>query len=446
MPRKSVRLIQTLLFCGFVFSAPFSRAAITNREIYPKPPLPALGPAGCVFRDPTFGSRLLHVTDAGTLADSGLRAGRFITTPLYGEPNAWNADGSLFYLEGSGALLPFTFDRKRFRANQVEDTVAPDKKLVLRADQDATFSYNDPNSLYVKDRGTILRYDFSNRRFYSVLDLHAVSGASTRYLGPLSISADEKLCLLLGGSGQESSHLILVYDVRKKTRRLLDTSASMIDGKLLPPAHRLGWLAHYAWIDKSGRYAVIMSTGIYQLYVWDLNRQEVRKIEVYGHGRKTLGYGWMINDARPPGDLGPQYLLRSLDEKGINRPQLLMRPSGTHSFLYQSVLNWNHARPDQHIPVLVTTFNDARRPLPPAPFTDEIFALATDGSGQVKRYAHHRSLYKGDWWDMPKGSVSQDGNFYLFTSNWEGTLGPGRRDVFLLELSTESQKPDPVHH
>ena len=59
-------------------SAPGFYAAVTNHHVYPKPALPALGPAGFHFSDPTFGSPMLRVTDKQTRP--GL-PGRSFTAP-----------------------------------------------------------------------------------------------------------------------------------------------------------------------------------------------------------------------------------------------------------------------------------------------------------------------------------------------------------------------------
>ena len=80
---------------------------------------------------------------------------------------------------------------------------------------------------------------------------------------------------------------------------------------------------------------------------------------------------------------------------------------------------------------------------------DEVVAVATDGSKQVWRFAHHRSTVYGrgtegiaskyNFWDSPRGNVSQDGRFYMLTSNWEETVGKDsqgrfREDVFIVRL------------
>jgi hypothetical protein len=63
------------------------------------------------------------------------------------------------------------------------------------------------------------------------------------------------------------------------------------------------------------------------------------------------------------------------------------------------------------------------------PFDNEIVQIATDGSDRVRRIAHHRSLVSV-YEDQPKASMSRDGRYVAFTSNW-GQVG-GRRDVYII--------------
>jgi hypothetical protein len=104
------------------------------------------------------------------------------------------------------------------------------------------------------------------------------------------------------------------------------------------------------------------------------------------------------------------------------------------------------------IPVLLTTYHPLEMDDPKCAWGDEVVAVATDGSGQVWRFAHHRSIAhaRGDaaagneglgynFWDCPRGNVSQDGRFFMFTSNWEETVGKDergrfRQDVFIVKL------------
>src|SRR5438128_2721526 len=47
-------------------TAPSTYTAYTGADVKTIPPAPALGPANSVFKDPTFGSRILRVTDQNT--------------------------------------------------------------------------------------------------------------------------------------------------------------------------------------------------------------------------------------------------------------------------------------------------------------------------------------------------------------------------------------------
>jgi hypothetical protein len=84
--------------------------------------------------------------------------------------------------------------------------------------------------------------------------------------------------------------------------------------------------------------------------------------------------------------------------------------------------------------VLVSTYRERTNSSPWRAWDDEILAVRTDGEVvTVWRFAHHRSRYT-KFWDSPRGNVSQDGRWFLFTSNWEGTLGTDRVDAFIVEL------------
>ena len=67
--------------------------------------------------------------------------------------------------------------------------------------------------------------------------------------------------------------------------------------------------------------------------------------------------------------------------------------------------------------------------------------VRTDGAAStVWHFCHHRTVFDGkNFWDCPRGNLSPDGRWYIFTTNWEKTLGQTRRgearlDVFLVSL------------
>jgi hypothetical protein len=64
-------------------------------------------------------------------------------------------------------------------------------------------------------------------------------------------------------------------------------------------------------------------------------------------------------------------------------------------------------------------------------FDNEIVQTATDGSTRVQRIAHHRSVNVA-----PRASVSRDGKFIAFTSNWGNPSG--RTDLYLAQIQSST--------
>jgi hypothetical protein len=75
-------------------------------------------------------------------------------------------------------------------------------------------------------------------------------------------------------------------------------------------------------------------------------------------------------------------------------------------------------------------------------FEDEIIQVSTDGSQKFRRLAHTRVRTDNpdaEYWAVPKPTISKDGRFIAFTSNWEKTTG--RYDLFIVRIP-----PAPVLH
>src|SRR5262249_49010506 len=94
-----------LLFVSFVWtisaapspqsaSSPSTDPAYTGTDPKPLPPAPALGPANTAIADPTFGTRILRVTDENT------KSGQSFISIDAGFFRAWNADSTAIKLTG----------------------------------------------------------------------------------------------------------------------------------------------------------------------------------------------------------------------------------------------------------------------------------------------------------------------------------------------------------
>jgi hypothetical protein len=69
-------------------------------------------------------------------------------------------------------------------------------------------------------------------------------------------------------------------------------------------------------------------------------------------------------------------------------------------------------------------------------YDDEILQVSLDGSERIRRLCHTRSAYDdktetSGYWAAPKPTISRDGRFIAFTSNWEKS---GRYDLFIARI------------
>ncbi len=78
-------------------------------------------------------------------------------------------------------------------------------------------------------------------------------------------------------------------------------------------------------------------------------------------------------------------------------------------------------------------------------FEDEVFLQFTDGS--VQRLTHHRSSKCG-YWVQPRASISSDGRYLVFASDWASSGGDscgagrdlGQGDAYVIDLVPGSEQ------
>lgn len=398
--------------------------AMTEMKEIPLPPLPRLGPAGFVFKDPTFGTRIVRVTDEKT------DAGRPCRTPSASEHNSFNADSSMFFVLGEGGLaMIFKFNHATMKVERVMDPKDPKAPLDLSSTIGGgiCFSYTDPNVAYGHSaKGHhILKYDFAANRFEELVDLDKAVGGNAVRIGMLSPSRTGVLAVNFGGTKQNEDPWELVYDTKTKTSHLLNTMNSTLDGK--PLRFKIGQKMHNSHIDLSGRYVccTLASTGAREI-VWDTVAGEVYPADAFRNHR-AAGFGMVLSNAG----------LSELTREGVAKPKifnsLMDRTAIMHG--HDGHWTWNNAREGVLLPAFFSNYPQVGANVPNRLLLGEIDGVATDGSDTIWRFAHHRSTFRGEFWDSPRGNVSPDGHYIMFTSNWEETVGKGRQDVFIVELS-----------
>ncbi len=419
-------------------------------EPYPKT-LPAMGPAGSIVSDPNFGSRIVRVTDAKT--DWRRPSGSY-STPSSAEQNSWNTDDTTFYVRGiDGRLVLFDFNASTMAAHPIG---MPNVSWI----GEPQFSYSQPNILYgvTSHRPMFQRYNLSTNRASDVHDPSKCVKLKSSDAGhAVSVSADDQRMAMVVGPEQDTDYLVYVYD-RAKGCRWYNTQTGEIGGQWgikgnvsIPDRYDI----HDARMNKSGRFVEIRRSGDSvsgvapppnptPSFVWNVDTMEVAPCGPKGcKGHHALGYSHLLNPSEQehPMDLW----IRPLNQLDATSPLIKLLPA--IQGWYDLHLSWNNVNADDSAPACLSTYRRDNPNAPGAapkvlgPWENEILCVETDGKdSKVWRFAHTYSTAQNGFWSSPRGNVSQDGRFYMFTSDWEDQLGqvPGtslyRTDVFIVEL------------
>jgi hypothetical protein len=419
-------------------TVPLTYSAISDRAIRALPPLSSLGPAGHQSKDPTFGSRILRVTDENT---SPGYVGRMATVASSAEQNMLNADSTRFYANQAYTMF-YALDKSAFSVKQILDPKT--QKPLQLSMKEPEWSFTDPDILYFAAAGKLQAYDFKAFSASTLVDIASVIPGYTGGLGAVCASRDEKVVLSCNGTAQDLYDTVIVHDRKSGRNQVINTRNCTIDGAPLKVSVPFSVGIHNVRIDKSGRYARISVGTRFQpllgvvFILVDLTTGTAAFLDPTnrGGGHAACGYGAGVNGEVPPGDYGPQAMVRSFAD--VNAYTTLMPGPNPGPYIGGiSYLSWNNARPGVSAPALGVDYNYK----PNNPYAGEIFAIATDGSKKAWRFAHHRGRHDSTlgFWHYGRATVSQCGRYALFMSNWEKTLispvdGSVRTDVFLVEL------------
>lgn len=451
-------------------------SAVTDRTTRLKPPLPAFGAAGTEIIDPSFQSRITRLTDGLTRPG---RLQRSYHTPSSAHQHSWSAAGSYLYVVSTdGTAIPFRFDAATGAVSRINPTTTGDGGFVLRSYIEPHFSYVSDNLVYLSDSSASLRtidqYDFQAGAYSRLIDLDTVvANLGGTYIGWIGSSAGtvERVATFFGGASQDQHYYGLVFDKNDPAqRRLVNTRASTVNGRQtnIP----LNFSLHAMGIDRSGRYAMLYSTWAdingtrkaAPTYLWDLATDlftELPLASALSGGHDAYGYGVRINQSCCTTTTwdAAQWQFRYLGTPFDTRDVIsnVMMPKEVFLADHQS---WHNARPDMQVPYVSALYRDGSTTEWRA-WDDEVVGVQTDPQpgtpAMVWRFAHHRSNLKNDtdptrssFWYMPRPSVSDDGRWVMFSSNWEKSLGLDaggspdtayRQDVFLIRLQVNVPAP-----
>ena len=391
------------------------------------------------------------MTDAKTDAR---RPSESYSTPSSAEQNSWNTDNTKFYVRSiDGGLELFDF-------NPATMAVHAMGSLNVSWIGEPQFSYSQPKILYgiAGVRPIIQQHDSSTNR---TTNLHDASGCvklkSSDAGHAISVSADDRRMAMVLGPQQDTDYLVYIYD-RAQGCRWYNTGTGEIGGQwgakgIVLMADR--FLIHDARINKSGGYVEIIRSGapVHGIalpqnpapsFVWNVDTMEVAPCGPKGcKGHHALGYSHLLNPSEQehPMDLW----IRRLDQ--LDAPIPLIKQLPPVQGWYDLHISWNNVDLSDSSPACLSTYRRDNPNTPGAPpkivgpWENEILCVETDRKdSKVWRFAHTYSTAQNGFWSSPRGNVSQDGRFYMFTSDWEDQLGRAsgtsayRTDVFIVEL------------
>ena len=173
-------------------------------------------------------------------------------------------------------------------------------------------------------------------------------------------------------------------------------------------------------IDKSGRYLTALKNSG-DMDVWDLQAgptsTQVTPTLTFNH--RAMGNGTVAGSC----NVRRQCVRNLATPNSVN----FLLPADSWSYSTQSD-HFSRIGPDAWI--TASRFSPTSGPVLKA-FDNEIVQAATDGSTRVQRIAHHRSVKVA-----PRASVSRDGKFIAFTSNWGNPSG--RTDLYLAQIQSST--------
>jgi hypothetical protein len=434
---------------------------------FPVPDVGNLTGANTMVMDPDFGNSIVRVTDWNT-DSSQPSSNRSYVSAASGsaDENLWNTNSTMFVLQNMGAAsYTYTFDPITMQAQRMYTSMDSKRGgftfsgdgMWSRVSRDLLYSASDPapviNSYNFSDPNTPptpqLVYNFTS----SPNCLPTGFTAKWKTKGGVS-AGDATFGMGYSNTGGQGTGIYAVAYRVGRGCTVLNTQTGQVWGDWGSPGTIKipdRWSIHNVKISKNGNWLIIARTDCYTVcttgpYFWEIGSTTVTSCgdELDGgqkcSGHWTEGYTQWINNYE-----AGKFTSRPFRDPTDIFDVIADPPAGVIPPLDQHG-SWNNADPGDTHPFFLT-FWSLTNPFP-GPWYNEITGVDPNGSGTVWRFAHSFITATSQIFSTKYGigSVSQDGRFFLFSSDWMGTLGGQsgtttctiandcRGDVFILQL------------
>jgi hypothetical protein len=442
-----------------------SRTDTTIVQVPSVPPsVGNLSGANAIVTDPDFGNRIVRITDANTNSDPTFKNRTYVTASSgSADDNLWNIDSTLLIVQDTGTqAFPFTFNPATLQAARMYVSSFPTTNG-FRLSDSGNWSRVNPDVLYTYDGTTISKYDFTDRSNppspQPVYDFTSSAnclpaGFTETWKTKGGVSGDDTVFGMgYSNSGDQGTGIYAVAYKVGSGCSVLNTQTGQVGGDwgakgTINRADR--WTVHNVKLSKDGNWLIVSlqtctsSSCSNGPYFWQIGTTNVISCGDGKHcsGHFTEGYTHWVNNNNSP--MSNQVIRSFGDPTSVSNLTNSFPPSITSPFdQHQS---WNNVDPADTLPFLSSTWSTIS-PFP-APWYNEIIAVAADGSGKTWRFAHSFITARSQRFstEYAIGSVSQDGKFFIFSSDWMGGLGSEsgattctiasdcRGDVFVVEL------------
>lgn len=379
----------------------------TDRRVYAEPLPPALPEAGSAFVDPVFGTTILRVTDE--------RDGKSSETPYSYWPS-FNKDSTRLYVKSDDQSLLFGFDPDSF-------AVTTRRKLFQRTLADGSYPWaddviwsgTDNNTVYCHSGLRLYSYNVVMNNYELVHDFAGQVPGDT--IWQMSRSLDDDTFGFHLKSSRNDYKVVGYAAWKRSTNALYVVNDAQVNE---------------VQVDKTGRYLVVTMelpnppptppASAVEVRIVDLQTKQITDLKDGGPdfapGHHDCGRGVVIgadnwNNTFTFRQLASPHKYSAVVSFGNDWSQ------GSHVSLLADDEGW----------ALVSTVVANKLPNSGV-LKNELLLVATDGSGRIRRLAHHHSVMR-NYADMPRANLSRDGRFAAFTSNWGSS---SRRDVFVVQI------------
>jgi len=413
----------------------------TDRRVFPEPKLPPLPRAGGKFTDPVFGTQIMRATDGNDYPPPGCGT-------WYSQWPTFNSNDTRLLIRcgASGDMKIKMFDPVSFTLGATLRTSPTLRGGVTLDWQGATWSRTDPDLIYVHVGGYDASYSATGMKLYTyrpstntfaLLKDFAPELAHNKpdYLFEMHVAQDGRddiFTFMQYRSGDQNNPKFFIVWKRSTNRVLYHFAVNS------------SFDMNNCYPDKSGRYVYCgpnhpakdrkiydLQTGRVQTLSWNANDDPV------AHG--DLGNGTLVGR----GSFSGSYTKRNLsdvhkltavlfDNKDANGKKDWSNDS--HTSLYANDEEWAllglYDDPDVTDPRMETNA-----------YENELVQISMSDPNKIRRLVHHRSVIDNKtqttgYWATPKPTISRDGRFVAFTSNWGMS---GRYDLFVAKIDPATE-------